>query len=86
VVVVWTGVTFRVVVGFFFLVVAVVVVLGVVGVVLDALLVELELPQPAINAATVSASRARFIYTPPGSFVRLGSARWYTVLRKTTAG
>jgi hypothetical protein len=77
VVVVWAGVV--VVAGF--LVVAVVVVLGaVVVVVFEAFLCELELPQPAIAAAAVIASRARFIYTPPGWFGRLGSARWYTVL------
>jgi hypothetical protein len=52
-----------------FLVVAVVVVLG--GVVVDALLCELELPQPAIAAAAVIASRARFIYTP-----RVGGRAW----------
>jgi hypothetical protein len=72
VVVVWTGVVFLVVAAFF--VVAVVVVLGVVGVVVEAFLCELELPQPAIAAAAVIASRARFISTPPGSFGRLGSA------------
>jgi hypothetical protein len=59
--------------------VAVVVVLGVDGVVVDAFLCELELPQPAIAAAAVITSRARFTYTPPESFGRLGSARWYTV-------
>lgn len=51
-------------------VVAVVVVLGGV-VVVDALLCELELPQPAIAAAAVIASRARFIYTP-----RVGGRAW----------
>jgi hypothetical protein len=80
VVVVWAGVVFLVVAAFLVVVVvvAVVVVLGVV-VVLEAFLCELELPQPAIAAATVIASRARFIYTPPESFGRLRSSRWYTV-------
>ena len=73
---VWAGVVFLAVAVF---VVAVVVVLGVV-VVLEAFLCEFELPQPAIAAAAVMARRARFIYTPPVSFGRLRSARWYTVL------
>jgi hypothetical protein len=75
-----------VVVAFFVVVMAVVVVLGVVGVVLDALLCELELPHPAIVTAAVIASRARFIYSPRVVRTALGSVRWYTVLRKSAAG